>query len=84
MSLRIKWNPNALYDVRRDPAMVAQEVAEAQKVAARANAAGEGTYAVGSRQGARRPQGRWRTSVVTADAKAMRDNAVNNTLLKSL
>ncbi|SDT83748.1 hypothetical protein SAMN04488548_10210 [Gordonia westfalica] len=45
---------------------------------------GEGTYAVGSRAGMARPQGRWRASVVTADYKAQRDNARNNTILRAL
>lgn len=84
MTVRIKWNPNALYDVRRDPALIAAEEEAAQKVADEANSIGKGTYVVGSRQGAKRPQGRWRTSVATGDAKAMADNARHNTLIRSL
>ena len=82
--MRIVWNPNALYEVRSDPALVALEVAEAQKVADRASSIGKGTYVVGSRQGRKAPQGRWRTTVVTADAKAMANNAKRNTLIRAM
>lgn len=81
---RMVWNPNALYDIRRDPAVVAQLDSAAEAIAGRANANGEGTYATGSRQGAKNPQGRWRASVVTVDYKAMRDNLRRNTLLKAM
>lgn len=82
MSVRIKFHPNALYDLRREPEVVAALESHAQDLADDANAAGEGTYAVGSQQGVRNPQGRWRTSVVTADYKAMLDCAKNNTLIR--
>lgn len=84
MSVRIEWNTEAMYEIRRDPGVVAELESVAQEVADRANSSGEGTYAVGSRQGRKNPQGRWRTSVVTADAKAMVDCAKNNTLIKAL
>lgn len=84
MAVRIKWNPDALYEIRSDPALIAAEEDAAQQVAGTANSAGKGTYLVGSRQGRKDPQGRWRTSVVTGDAEAMADNAENNTLLRAL
>lgn len=84
MKFEIEFDPGALYEVRSDPALVAREEALAQQVADRANTNGKGTYAVGSRQGRKNPQGRWRTSVVTADAEAMADNARNNTLIRSM
>lgn len=84
MSVRIEWNTEAMYEIRRDPGVVAELESVAQEVADRANSSGEGTYAVGSRQGRKNPQGRWRASVVTADAKAMLDNARNNTLIRAL
>jgi hypothetical protein len=84
MSLRIEWNDNALYEIRSDPAVVAAEETEAQRVCDKANSIGKGTYAVGSRQGRKAPQGRWRTTVVTADARAMANNAKNNTLIRSM
>lgn len=82
--MRIEWDHDAMYDIRRDPAVVAMLEAEAEKVADRANEMGNGTYAVGSQQGRKNPQGRWRASVVTADAKAMVDNAKHNTLIRAL
>ncbi|WP_425729523.1 hypothetical protein [Gordonia sp. DT219] len=82
--MRIEWNRNGLYELRSDPALVAMEEAEAQKVADRANSMGKGTFAVGSRQGMKRPQGRWRTTVVTADAKAMASNAKHNILVRAM
>lgn len=82
--MRIVFNVQGFKQLRREDAVVAYEVECAQKVADAANAIGKGTYAVGSRQGAARPQGRWRTSVVTADAKAMAHNAKHQTLLKAM
>lgn len=82
--MKIKWNPQAFYDLRSAPGVVAELESRARQVASRANTLGKGTYAVGSRQGARRPQGRWRASVVTADAQAMADNAKHHTLVRAL
>lgn len=84
MAVRLVWDYNALYQIRSDPALVAEEEAVAERVAAEANRIGKGTYAVGSRQGVKRPQGRWRTTVVTADARAMANNAKHNTLITAL
>ncbi|GAA1881974.1 hypothetical protein [Williamsia serinedens] len=83
-TVRIEWNKEGLYDVRRDPSLVAQERAIAQQICDRANRDGKGTFMVGSRQGEKRPQGRWRTTVFTADAKAMAHNAKHNTLIRSM
>ncbi|WP_301119777.1 hypothetical protein [Mycolicibacterium fortuitum] len=84
--IRIQWNRNALYQVRSQPAVVAREENLARGVAERSNrAAGiDDGYRVSSRQGARRPQGRWRTTVITANLRAMRDNAKHNRLVKEL
>lgn len=81
---RIKWNPEGLYDVRRDPALIDLEEDLAQEIADRAMDMGKGTYVVGSTQGEKRPQGRWRTSVVAADAKAIAHDRKHNTLLRAL
>ncbi len=83
-AVRFEWLPNALYEMRSDPALVAAEEALAQQIADTANAAGKGTFAVGSRQGMRRPQGRWRTTVVTADAKAMASDRKHNILVRAM
>lgn len=82
--VRTEWNQQALYDIRRDPKLVQLEESVAQQIADRANANGDGTYAVSSQQGQRAPQGRWRTTVITADARAMADNSRNNTLIRSM
>lgn len=82
--VQIDWNPDWGFDLRRSDGVVSDLDSRAQGVADRANASGKGTYAVGSQQGRRNPQGRWRTSVVTADAEAMIDNAKNNTLIRAL
>lgn len=82
--MRIDWNVKGFYDLRRDPGVVAELDRHAERICARANAMGKGTYATGSRQGMMRPQGRWRASVVTADARAMIDNARHQTLARAL
>ncbi|QZD97530.1 hypothetical protein SEA_LONELYBOI_12 [Gordonia phage LonelyBoi] len=84
MSVRLKFNIDGFYDLRRDPGIVGQEEAIAQQIADRANSIGKGTYALGSRQGRKAPQGRWRTTVVTADARAMANNARRNTLIRAM
>lgn len=84
MAVRFKWNIPGFYQLRSEPGVVAYLETYAQQVADRANEMGQGTYAVGSVQGMKRPQGRWRTSVITADARAMANNAKNNTLIKAL
>lgn len=83
--IRIKWNHGALYRIRSAPKVVDELDDWAGKVASRANRMGKiDGYKTSSRQGARRPQGRWRTTVITANAKAMVDNMSNNTLTKAL
>jgi hypothetical protein len=83
--MRFKPNNRGFYDVRRMPKLIDMLEHEAETIAGKANAElGEEGFATGSRQGARRPQGRWRTSVYTRTAHAMRHNAKHNTLLKKL
>lgn len=82
--MRIDFNDDWFWEERRAADVVALLDGEAEKVADRANELGKGTYAVGSQQGRKNPQGRWRASVVTADAKAMVDCAKNNTLIRAL
>ena len=85
--MRIDWNPQAFKDIRygrHDSSIIGLLEAEGQKIADRANASSGGGYAVGSRPGAARPQGRHRVTVITASYKAMRDNAKNNSLLRAL
>lgn len=77
---RIQFHNTGFKALRSDPGVVADLDSRAARVQA---ACGDG-YVTGSRQGVARPQGRWRASVVTGDAEAMRDCAKNNTLLRSL
>lgn len=82
--MKIDWNVDAFYDIRRDGGVVGELDRIAADVAARANSMGKGTYATGSQQGRKAPQGRWRASVVTADYEAMRENARDHTLMRAL
>lgn len=81
---RIVFHNAGFYQLRSAPGVVAVLEGHAARIAATANATGKGTYATSSRQGARRPYGRWRTTVITADFAAIRDNARNQTLLRSM
>lgn len=85
MTVRLKWNYGALYKIRSAPKVVDALDDWAGKVASRANRMGKTDgYKTSSRQGVRRPQGRWRTTVITANAEAMVDNMRRNTLTKAL
>ena len=83
--MKIKYRKDALYDIRRMPTLIRKLEQISQGIADRANDnLDEPGYFTGSRQGARRRFGRWRTSVVTGTGEAMRDDARNNTLLREL
>lgn len=89
MTIKVKWNRSALRSIRYgDSAPKVRETLDdwADKLAARANQMGKtgAGYKTSSRPGERRPQGRWRTTVITASAHAMNENAKNNTLLRAL
>ena len=94
--MKINWNPNGLYDLRREPGVVRDLERRAQAIAAAASSSGNGRYETSSQQGAKRApfgpnassgkgkQGRWRTTVITADAKAQAETARHQTLHKSI
>lgn len=86
--VKIKWNRGALRSIRYgDTAPKVRSTLEdwAERIADAANASVEGAgYKTSSRPGARRPQGRWRTTVITGDAEAMRDNMSHNRLIRLL
>jgi len=83
--VKTKWRDDGLYEMRSLPKLVALLEGVTEKIADRANEQlDEEGYFTGSRQGVRRPYGRWRTSVVTGTGEAMRDDAKNNTLLREL
>jgi uncharacterized lipoprotein NlpE involved in copper resistance len=91
--IEIKWKNGGLRKIRygdADRRVISYLEKNVQKVAdranrmARANGWKNAHYATGSQPGRRNPQGRHRTSVVTANAEAMLDNAKSNTLTKAL
>lgn len=77
--------PDVFYKIRSSPEVrkVLEQMAEAIAKQANESADLEDGYRTSSVQGAKDPQGRWRTTVITATAEAMADNAKNNTLIRS-
>lgn len=83
--MKIKWRDEGFYEIRRLPKVVDVLERISENIAEQANQNVEGSgYKTGSRQGLRKKYGRWRTSVVTADAQSMADNGRNNTLVRLL
>jgi hypothetical protein len=86
MTITVKHKIGGYYRLRSAPKVVALEEGAANDVARRANAqlkGGKG-FAVSSRQGAKRPQGRWRVTVAAVSPYARRANAKHNILLRAL
>lgn len=82
MTIRIQWNHDGLYRLRSSPGARADLEARGRRVLAEA---GESKgYVMSSQQGARRPSGRWRVTVMAAGPWARRDNAKHNTLIHAL
>lgn len=84
--VNIKWVNGAFYRLRSESGVKKALDKWADKVAANANrmAGIKNGFRTSSRQGARRPQGRWRTTVITANYDAMKDNTKQQTLTKAL
>lgn len=82
--VRIRWNPNALYQIRHAPGVRAELERRGRRIVNAANNTliERSGYAMSSTQGARRPQGRWRVTVFTRTTHAKRSNARHNTLLR--
>jgi hypothetical protein len=82
MSFRLEIREGALYELRSAPGVQAELERRARAVleACGGEAAG---YALSSGQGAKRPQGRWRTAVYTSNLNARVDNARNQTLIRN-
>ncbi|MBM4558207.1 hypothetical protein GS496_17275 [Rhodococcus hoagii] len=76
--MKVVFNPDALYEVRRSSGVVSRVHQAAAQIA---TAAGNG-YSWSSRQGMKRPQGRWRAIVYPDTWAARQDNAKNNTLVR--
>lgn len=88
MTIKVKHKIGGYYKLRSAPGVRAFEEGAAEDVAKRANAQLKGKggkgFQTSSRQGARRPQGRWRTSVAAVSPYAQRANAKRNILLRAL
>lgn len=84
--IKVKFINGAFYKLRSEPGVKNALEDLASDVAKRANkmANADNGFRTSSRQGARRPQGRWRTTVITATAESMRKNAKHQTLIKAL
>jgi len=86
MARNFRLNNDGFYAIRSAPKVVAKEQEMAKKIADKANRDSglvDG-YRTSSTQGRKKPQGRWRTTVITATAAAIEDNSKNNRLLRSL
>ncbi|QCW22016.1 hypothetical protein SEA_YAKULT_12 [Gordonia phage Yakult] len=79
----LKINKQGFRAIRSAPGVKAKNDELAQTIAARCNnSTGGDDYRTSSQEGAARPQGRHRATVITATAAAQRDNAAHNTLLR--
>lgn len=88
MTIRVKHKVGGYYRLRSSGGVQAFLEGAAESVASRANdqlkgKGGKG-FVTASRQGAKRPQGRWRTSVAAVSPYAKRANAKRNILIRAL
>lgn len=84
-SIRVSHRMQGYYQLRSAPGVVMELERRAKRIADACNReADTDGFRTSSRQGARRPMGRWRTTVITATRKAMLHNAKTNALIKHL
>lgn len=83
MAVRLEINAGALYELRGEPG-VKEDLERRARAVLEACGGEEAGYDMGSEQGAKRPQGRWRTAVYTRTEEGKRDNAEHNTLVRNL
>lgn len=86
MAKNFKLNNAGFYNVRQQPKVREDLERRAQAIADECNrqAGLEDGYRISSTQGAKKPFGRWRTTVIAATAEAIKDNAENNRLVRNL
>jgi len=86
MANQFKLNLLGFYLVRKAPKTIQVLDDIAKSIAAEANtrAGSVDGYRTSSQQGGSHPDGRWRTTVITATADSALDNSRNNTLIRSL
>lgn len=83
---RVVFHPGAFFKLRTEPGVQRDIDRRTRRIADAANSSAglENDYRTSGQIGARRPSGRYRGTVITATARAMRDNAKNHRLLRSL
>jgi hypothetical protein len=89
----IRWKVAGFYQLRSAPPVkealervASQIAADADRLAGTSGGfmVSKPEFRTGSKQGRKKPQGRWRTTVITANATAMRKNAKHNILIRAL
>lgn len=86
MDVRIKFNEESFYKLRSSTKVVSALQNLGEDIVNDANATLDENqgYRMSSRQGQRKPYGRWAVRIVTASDHAKRSNAVHNTLIRLL
>lgn len=82
MAIKLVINKQGFYELRAAPGIVADEERRAKAVL-EACGGTEAGYMISSRQGKKKPQGRWGARVFTATAKAMARNRKHNILVRA-
>lgn len=82
---KLRHNWNGYYQIRSAPGVRRELERRAMGIARTCNRESRSNgYRMSSRQGAKSPYGRWRTTVITATGKAMRHNAETQALVRHL
>lgn len=81
--IRVKWNNDGLYELRSCPGVQRDLEARGRRILEAAGGEAKG-YKLDSRQGLRKPQGRWRVTVAAVGRYAKRSNAKHNSLINAL
>lgn len=82
----IKWKRGCFYELRRLPGVQTELMRLGRRMQDDANATlkEKRGYGISSKQGRKKPQGRWRVTVYTSSNHAKRSNAIHNTLVRVL